>query len=404
MKTNNSLRTDAESIITNLLLDINPYNRTFECANRMNLKKGKNILISIGKASWTMAKAISDSIGVDKGVVITKYGHSNGDIDNIKIFEAGHPIVDENGIIATEYVLNMIEDINEEDNLIMCISGGGSALFEKPLISLDELQDINSQLLNCGASISEINTIRKRLSMVKGGKFAKLCEKFTINAIILSDVIGDDLSSIASGPISKDASTCEQANAIIDKYNISLSDKAKELINRETVKEINNVSSYIIGSVSKLCVDTKRLCEALGYVTQIVMDDCVGNIEDAVIRFKKILDSSKPNHAYIIGGEITLQVKGNGLGGRNTELALRCAELIKNRDDVCVFTFGSDGTDGQTDAAGGYVDGNTFNEETLEYLNNNDSYNALKRTDGLIITGPTGSNINDIYVLLRKQL
>lgn len=402
MKTNNSLRNDVENIITNLLADINPYKQTFECANRININSGKNILISIGKAAWNMAKAIDDSIGIDNGVVITKYNHSNGIINNTKVFEAGHPIVDENSILATQYALDMIADLKENDNLIMCISGGGSSLFEKPLIPLHELQEINAELIKSGANINEINTVRKRLSMVKGGKFAHLCTNTKIYAIILSDVVGNDLSSIASGPIFEDNTTCEEANNIIKKYNISLSDETLKLISIETIKKVENVESHIIGSVSRLCLDAKKICEMFSYETEIIMNDCTDDVETVVNRFNEILNNSSPNHAYIIGGETTVKVSGMGLGGRNTELALRCAKLIKERDDVCIFCFGSDGTDGPTDAAGGYVDGNTYSKEVDTYLRNNDSYTYLNKVDGLIKTGATGSNVNDIYVLLRK--
>lgn len=402
MDVNKNLRKDVDIVINNLIDSINPYDRTVECINSIKFNNGKNILVSIGKASWTMAKAVNDSINIDKGVVITKYNHSKGEINNIKVFEAGHPIVDENGIIATEYALDITKDLKENDNVILCISGGGSALFEKPLISLDELQDINNRLIKSGANINEINIIRKRLSSVKAGKFAKHCENAHIYAIILSDVVGDDIGSIASGPVSIDNHTSKEALDILIKYNIPISQEVKEQLYIETPKDIKNVDYHIIGSVKQLCLNAKEALERLGYDTEIIQDDCVDNVVDIAKRFEIILDNSTQNHAYIIGGESVVSVKGNGLGGRNTELALLCSKFIKDKDDVCLFTFGSDGTDGPTDAAGGYVDRYTYNDETDIYLNNNDSYHALEKTGGLIKTGPTGSNTNDIYVLLRK--
>lgn len=403
MEENKSLRNDVNRIISKLITKINPYEATKKCVETLEFNNGRKILIAIGKAAWTMATAVVDTTDVDSGVLITKYNHSKGELKNIKVFEAGHPIVDENSIKATEYVLKLTDDLKENDNVILCISGGGSALFEKPEVSLSELQNINEQLIKSGADINEINIIRKRLSAVKGGKFALHCGKAHISAIILSDVVGNDLGTIASGPAFEDHSTCDMANEIIDKYNISISDEAKKLINKETVKNVSNVESYIVGSVEELCADTKKACEEIGYKACIVQSDCKDNVEDIALRLTKLINENVHNEAYIIGGESSVEVKGNGLGGRNSELALRCAKYIKGLNNLCVFTFGSDGTDGPTDAAGGYVDGETASLIDIDsYLKENDSYHALEKTCGLIKTGPTGTNINDIYVLLIR--
>lgn len=400
MEVNKKLRNDTNTIINELVKSINPYENTKKCVNDINFNNGKNILVSIGKAAWTMGKAICDSLDIDCGVIITKYNHSKGDIDKVKVFEAGHPIVDENSIKASEYALEITSNLNENDNVIFCISGGGSALFEKPLISLNELQDINDQLIKSGANINEINIIRKRLSSVKGGKFAKHCKNAHIYAIILSDVIGNDLSSIASGPVSIDSYTSEDAMNVINKYNISISNNVKELLNKESIRNIDNVDTYIIGSVEQLCESTKIICERLGYETEIIQNDCKDNVADIAKRFSNI--NKKENSAYIIGGESVVEVNGNGLGGRNTHLALLCAKDIKDFN-TCVFTFGSDGTDGPTDAAGGYVDIDTCNKIDVDkYIGNCDSYHALESIDGLIKTGPTGSNVNDVYVMLVR--
>lgn len=396
------LRNDVNQIIKQLVIDINPYDRTVECAKKLKFKSGKKILISIGKASYTMGKAICDEIDIDEGVIITKYGHSKGKINNIEIFEAGHPILDENGILASKKALELTTNLKENDNVILCISGGGSALFEDPLIDLNELQDINEQLIKSGATINEINTIRKRLSRIKGGRFAIHCLPAHISAIILSDVVGNDLSTIASGPVSVDKYTCADANKIISKYNINVSNNIIDLLNIETPKIISNVDSYMVGSVEQLCIYTKQICEELGYRANIIKDDCKENVIDVANSFSKL--RLEENNAYIIGGESLVEVKGNGLGGRNTELALLCAKYIKNMNNVCFFTFGSDGTDGPTDAAGGYVDGYTYTKVDVDYyLKNNDSYHALEKIDGLIKTGPTGTNINDVYVMLVKK-
>ena len=403
MQANENLRKDVDVIINQLLKDINPYDSTVKALSDIKLNSGRTILISIGKAAWTMADAVVKTINIDDGTVITKYNHSKGDIQKCKVFEAGHPIVDENSIKATEYALKITENLNENDNVIFCISGGGSALFEKPLIELSKLQDISNQLIKSGASINEINAIRKRLSMVKGGRFASHCLPAHINAIILSDVIGNDLSSIASGPVAVDTYTNKEVLDIIKKYNIVVDEEVLSILKNETIKQIDNVDNYVIGSVSMLCNYTKDICEKLGYTSQIVSDNCTDNVNDIKNIFAELLKESKHNHAYIIGGESVVEVKGNGLGGRNSHLALLCSDLLIDNDNACIFAFGSDGTDGPTDAAGGYVDIDTSKTINVkEYLDNFDSYNGLKKTNGLIISGPTGSNINDVYCLLVK--
>ena len=395
-----SMNNDVKLIIDEIIKNINPYERTIDGLNNFKLNNGRNILISIGKASWTMAKAVIDTIEIDEGVVITKYGHSKGDLRNVKIFEAGHPIVDENSLKATQYALDITSNLKENDNVILLVSGGGSALFEKPLIGLEELQDINNQLLKSGASINEINTIRKRLSMVKGGKFALHCLPAHIYTVVLSDVLGNDLSSIASGPAAIETNNIS-AIEIIDKYSLSVSEKTKEYLNIKPIKELNNVSNVIIGSVEQLCEYTKKTCEKLGYESRIIKNNETNEAKYVGEELASYALNNNGKKAYIIGGETVVRVKGKGLGGRNTELALAASKVIKDIKGVCLFSFGSDGTDGPTDAAGGYVDQNTANRIDVDYyLENNDSYNALKQTDGLIITGPTGSNVNDIYVLL----
>lgn len=402
MKDCQKLRTDVDTIIKQLVDDINPYDKTKQCVESLVFNDGKKILISIGKAAWTMAKAVSDLVDIDEGAVITKYNHSLGEINKVKVFEAGHPIVDENSIKATEYVLNITNNLKENDEVILCISGGGSALFEKPLIDLEQLQDINNQLIKSGASINEINTIRKRLSSVKAGRFALHCNKAHISCIILSDVIGNDLSTIASGPAAVDFSSIEDGMNIINKYNIKISDEIKKLLLQDTIKKLDNADSHIVGSVEQLCIHTSNVCEKLGYEPIIIQNDCTDNVIDICDKFNQLYKQDKHNVAYIIGGESVVEVKGNGLGGRNTELALLCSQFI-DKENVCIFTFGSDGTDGPTDAAGGYVDINTKNIIDVKgYLENNDSYHALEKINGLLKTGPTGSNVNDVYVMLVR--
>jgi len=375
---------------------------------------GRLLLISIGKAAWSMARAACDILGsrIDGGIVITKYGHSKGNLPNIRIMEAGHPIPDANSFLATEEAIKMVTGLSSHDKVLFLISGGGSALFEKPLIDEKELTSLTEQLLASGADITEINTIRKRLSAVKGGKFAKLCEPAQVISVVLSDIIGDPLDMIASGPAYPDSSTSEQAIEIIRKYGITVSAQTMDLLKKETPKELRNVRTKITGSVTQLCAAAERTCRELGYEPTVLTASLRCQAREAgsfLASIAQYYNSSDKSLAFIAGGETVVQLKGKGRGGRNQELALAAAEYISQLNNVAVFSVGSDGTDGPTDAAGGYVDTNTKKIlsqkgiDIFETLENNDAYHALQASGGLIITGPTGTNVNDLAVLLIKR-
>lgn len=373
---------------------------------------GKTYMVAMGKAAWTMADSAAKVLGktLEKGIVITKYEHVMGKIPNTECFEAGHPVLDENSVSATQNALDLVSDLNENDTVLFLVSGGGSALFEKPLIPLSELADINKQLLACGAEITEINTIRKRLSAVKGGKFAELVKPAKVFAVVLSDILGDPLDMIASGPAFPDSATKKDALEIIKKYNIQLSDDAKKLIEIETPKSTDNVETIITGSVRHLCEAVKTECEKFGYKTIILTDQlsCVAKEAGTFLaNIAKTYADTKEPVAFIAGGETVVQLTGKGKGGRNQEIAFSAAKGIDGLN-ACVFSFGSDGTDGPTDAAGGFATGETKKLLTEngydidEVLKQNDSYSALKTVDGLIVTGPTGTNVNDAAVLLIR--
>ncbi len=407
------IRSDADLIMKAALASALPDNAVKEALSKLPDNKGKKYVVAIGKAAWQMSKAASDFLGdkISDGVCITKYEHVLGDIPGIRCFEAGHPVLDDNSVSATKEAEKLVEGLSEDDLVIFLISGGGSALFEDPAISLSELQDINKQLLSCGASITEINTIRKRLSNVKGGKFAKKCEPAKVFSIVLSDIIGDPLDMIASGPAYPDSATSEDALSIVKKYDLKLSDTVLSLLEKETPKELSNVTTHITGSVKQLCKAAMAESKSLGYepVFLTAALDCeareAGRFLSAIAREHAADGTSM---AYILGGETVVHITGKGMGGRNQELALSAAPGISGLSNVCVFSVGSDGTDGPTDAAGGIVDGNTaevLKEKGISIdalLQNNDSYNGLKECDGLIITGPTGTNVNDIAVLLIR--
>lgn len=375
---------------------------------------GKKIVIAVGKAGWEMGRTAGEVLGgeIDAGIVITKYGHAYGEIPGFEIFEAGHPVLDENSLAATERVLEQVRELKEEDTVIFLLSGGGSALFEKPLISLEELADISRQLLACGADIVEINTIRKRLSAVKGGRFARACAPAQVYSVILSDVIGDAPGMIASGPACADESTCEEALEIAEKYRLRLSERVVELLHQETPKALDNVHITVTGGVSLLCRFAAEECRKQGYRPVILTDmmDCeakeAGRFMASMARYQS---GRGEKTALIAGGETVVHLTGKGMGGRNQEFALAAAEKIAGYGNIAVASVGSDGTDGPTDAAGGCVDGRSkaiLAEQGIkiyDVLRENDAYHALQKCDGLVMTGATGTNVNDIAVALIED-
>ena len=371
---------------------------------------GRIFLVAAGKAAWQMAYAAVAVLGrVEDGVVITKYGHVKAEIPGVSCYEAGHPVPDANSFAATEKALELVHGLHPEDTVLFLLSGGGSALFEKPLISGEELQEITAQLLASGADIVEMNTIRKRLSGVKGGRFASACAPAKVFSIVLSDILGDPLDMIASGPAVPDTSTCAQALAIAEKYRLKLSEQAQALLKQETPKTLDNVTTRITGSVRELCAAAAAACRERGYEPILLTDRLCREAREA----GSFLGSIVRTHAgrgkklaYIAGGETVVHLTGNGLGGRNQELALAAAPALAGLEHCCVFSVGSDGTDGPTDAAGGYVDGQTdaalrtAGWDVFAALQNNDAYHAMQAIGGLIITGPTGTNVNDVSVAL----
>lgn len=406
---NKALRKDADQIVAASIKAVLPDRAVHRALSNYRPGTGKTLLVAAGKAAWQMAKAAVDCLGhVDAGVVVTKYGHVKGDIPGVVCYEAGHPVPDENSYAATQKVLDLVQGLSDNDTVIFLLSGGGSALFEKPLVPGEELQDITNQLLACGANIVEMNTVRKRLSAVKGGRFAQACAPAKALAIVLSDILGDPLDMIASGPAYPDTSTCAQAMAVVEKYHLSLSPQALELLMRETPKKLDNVTTIITGSVRELCSVAAQQCASLGYEPIYLTDQLSCEAREAGSMLASICRSHVGNGAklaYIAGGETVVRLTGRGLGGRNQELALSAAPGIAGLS-ACVFSVGSDGTDGPTDAAGGYVDGDTLDAlsasglDVHEVLADNDAYHALEAVDGLIVTGPTGTNVNDVAVAL----
>ena len=432
------------------------------------------IVIGFGKAACSMAKAVEDDLSdlMDSGIVITKYGYRierqfnsaterslvrqkdsatvnyGNKIYSFKktaapplcrticravelshcctIFEAGHPVPDENGLRGTEEIIKILKDMNENTLVVCLISGGGSALLVSPYegISLVEKQKITELLLKAGADINELNTVRKHISKVKGGRLAEIAYPAKVISLILSDVIGDRLDVIASGPTAPDKTTFNDALKVLEKYRlidkapgsiIEVLQKGAEGFINETPKEGNtifdNVENIIIANNRKALEAAKEKAESLGFKPEIISSEVAGEAKNVGKRLADIARSKRSNssnrlNCLISGGETTVTVKGNGLGGRNMELALAFAIEIEGIKGITLLSAGTDGTDGPTDAAGAIVDGKTVRKARAiglnpeEYLNNNDSYNFFKKIDGLFTTGPTGTNVMDIQIMV----
>ena len=406
------MRRDAQSIIEGTIADVIPDRVVEEKLQAIELK-GKVFIIAIGKAAWGMAR-VSDKILKDKlykGIIITKYNHSQGNLDKFEIIESGHPIPDENSIKGAEKIIKLMKEVSEHDTVLMLLSGGGSSLVELPVegVTLADIQDITQQLLFSKADITEINTIRKKLSLFKGGKISEHIKHVKTYAILLSDIIGDNYEMIASGLTYPDITTAEDVVKIVEKYGLKLSNNIYKVIRDSTSYLDVNIENYVVGSVKDLCYSAARHAKKLGYTPKILTTTLSCEAKEAGRWIASLSKEEKVGPlALIAGGETVVEVTGNGLGGRNQEIALSAAIELKGTKDVVLFSIGSDGTDGPTEAAGGIVDGTTALElerlgiDCEEVLSNNDSYNALKAVNGLIITGATGTNVNDVTVLLCK--
>ncbi|MCI2056148.1 MAG: DUF4147 domain-containing protein [Oscillibacter sp.] len=405
------LRQDALAICNEAISASLPDAAIHRALRQIPAAQGRTIVIAIGKAAWQSANAAYSMLEsrAPEGVVITKYHHSSGPIGNFSIYEAGHPVPDENSVAATRAAIKAVQNLTAQDQVLLLISGGGSALFESPLVPLEELKDITQQLLACGADITQMNTIRKRLSTVKGGRFGTICAPAHVYAILLSDIVGDSPNMIASGPAYPDASTSEQALELARRYSLQLSDQAWKLLGEETPKDLPSVTTMITGGVRQLCADAVRAAEKLGYET-ILLTDCLQCEAREAGRFLSAMAlthvADGRRQAYVLGGETFVHLTGKGLGGRNQELALAAAEGLSGLANAVVVSVGSDGTDGPTNAAGGIVDGTTASVLAAKQISipdtlaDNDAYHALEKCDGLVITGPTGTNVNDVTLLL----
>jgi glycerate-2-kinase len=385
----------------------------------------KIIVIGAGKASAQMALAIENLLGkkISNGQINIP-AKSVTDLPKpeiIKLHFAGHPIVSKESINGTKKIISLIKNLNENDLIICLISGGGSALLELPFdtISLNDLENVFTLLTRKGATIHELNTIRKHLSQVKGGKLAQIAYPAQIISLIISDVIGDKLDTIASGPTAPDKTSIQDVRKIIRKYKIKnlLPTSVKNIFylkdnqQIETLKETNpifqKVSNFIIASNEISCLKMKEYANSLGFNGKIYSTNICGEARNIGQKIAEEIMRHNEKIVLIAGGETTVTIKGSGLGGRNQELALAASIILKNQNNIVLASIGSDGIDGPTDAAGAIIDGHTIKKgldislNQFEYLKNNDSYNYLKKTGNLIYTGLTGTNVGDFIIAIK---
>lgn len=389
----------------------------------------KVAVVGGGKASPRMGEALEKILGdrISRGWINTKDGHAVP-LRYCTVHECGHPVPDERGIYGTQRIEAILDDADGETLVICLLSGGGSALMPSPAygITLDEKQGITSQLLKAGASINELNTVRKHLSSLKGGGMARRAVPAALHVLILSDVIGDRLDVIASGPAVADSSTYSDCIEICRRYGI-LTSLPECIQNRfhagaagkipETAKPgdtfLGSARNTLIGN-NRISVDAaRRTAEKMGFNTIVLSTMVEGEASEIGTFYSalalEIIQSCNPvpiPACVISGGETTVTVKGDGKGGRNQEMALVVAKRLERIDGFAFLSGGTDGTDGPTDAAGGIVDGETAAKGAFlgldinEFLENNDSYHYLKVVDGLVVTGPTGTNVMDVQILL----
>lgn len=404
-----------------------------EFVERLKSTSGRIFVIGAGKAGAPMAQAVAEILGdkIAAGRVVVKYGHSLSavkQVSNIQIVEAGHPVPDQAGLEAGRAIADLLADTGGADTVLCLISGGGSALLILPAddITLSDLKATTQSLLRAGASIDQINTIRKHLSAVKGGRLAELAAPARVHTLILSDVVGDPLSVIASGPTVPDPSTFAEAWSLVERYHLQnslpaavvrrLKDGLSGRISDTPTSDnpiFERVTNVVIGSNRMAAQAAVEAARAAGMQAQLLTTFIEGEAREvgkvlAGLAKGLVKDeaSLKRPACLILGGETTVTLIGEGQGGRNQEMALAAAIALEGWIDSLVVCLGTDGTDGPTDAAGAYADGSTIARATemgldaFDYLSRNDAYNFFASIDDLIITGPTQTNVNDLALVM----
>jgi glycerate 2-kinase len=382
------------------------------------LTQFENIYVAgAGKAAATMAFEVEKILQyhIKEGVVATRdeFGFT---LRYIRAIIAGHPLPDANSIIAAEEITKLLKKLNKDDLFIFLLSGGASSLMtDVPYeCTLDEINIIFQQLLNSGATINEMNAVRKHLSGLKGGQLVNKCSGATIVTLIISDVMGNDLQSIGSGPTVGDETTFKDAQSVLEKYNLfktapyaitsHLQKGAEGTISenpRPGDRVFTNTRNFVIADNRKALDAASRKANALGYETRVITETLGGPANEAAEEWLKNAKTMKGKDLCLLaGGETTVQVRGSGKGGRNQQFALAAAVALKNSSEITLLAAGTDGSDGPTDAAGAIINEKTYREDAEAYLRNNDAYNFFQKYGGLVKTGPTHTNVMDIIVTL----
>ena len=441
-----TIRSDAKEIFIDCLTAVDPYSAVKRFirieGNRLvlGMEGGRKSeidltefdrisLVGAGKATAPMAKAIEELFGkrIQKGIVNLKYGFTE-ELAFTEIIEAGHPVPDENGAKGTRKILDFLDNAGERDLVFSLISGGGSALLPQPAggITLSEIQEITRSLLSCGANIDEMNAVRKHISSSKGGQMARAAFPATIINLMLSDVVGDKMDVIASGPFVPDNSTFKDVWEIFIKYDLkgvhaAIDEHIKTGLKgqipetpKENDKIFDHVFNFIVGSNILALEAASAKAKKLGYKTLILSSMVEGETREVALVHsaiaKEIVKTGRPisQPACIIsGGETTVTIRGKGLGGRNQEFCLTAAlDLVGLPPQVVILSGGTDGNDGPTDAAGALVDpftvtrGKDAGMEAADFLDNNDAYHFFEKTNDLLMTGPTNTNVMDVRLVL----
>lgn len=435
MKTRAVLRTDALEIFHAALRAADPRAAILRVVTRdgnmlfvngdpfAEITRGRVLVVGMGKAGAPMAQAIEEIFGneIDAGAVTVKYEHV-APTRKIKINQAGHPLPDENGVRATQEIVNLLRDVSKDDLVICVVSGGGSALMEWLVegVTLDDLRALTNELLRCGATINEINALRKHLSRVKGGQLARLAQPARVLALILSDVLGSPLDVIASGPTAPDSSTFADCLRIVDKYALreNIPPPILEHLERGTRGEIPEtpktddalfarVTNVIVADNQIACDAAAREAKRRGYALEIVGTQLQDDAREVAVKLAQRGLRAQPDTCILGGGEPTVILHGSGKGGRAQELVLAAAREIAGDHNLVVLSAGTDGTDGPTDAAGAIADNETMARaralglDADAFLENNDAYPFFRALDDLVLTGPTNTNVNDLMIVLR---
>jgi len=395
--------------------------------SEVNLKKDSRIVVvGAGKASASMASVVENLLGetISQGLICVTEEEikKKYPLKKIILQPAGHPYVNEGSVHGAKRILELVENLTENDIVLTLISGGGSALLELPLetITLSDLHVIFKLLTNVGASIHELNSVRKHLSKIKGGKLAEAAQPAKVISLIISDVVGDNLDTIASGPTAPDNTTWQDVEEILQKYNLKgkIPISIAQIIEKGMKNEIEDtpkktkpffkkVSNYIIASNTISCNAMKKAAFDIGINCNILTTKITGEAKEVGSKMASAINDMENNTLLIASGETTVKIIGEGQGGRNQELALSAGTQLKKSEIIVLASIGSDGKDGPTDAAGALMDkciiktAKRGNLEMQKFLNNNDSYNFFKKTNGLIITGLTGTNVMDLIIALK---